>query len=68
MRKGGKTGYRRRMAKKRADGAKPKPRKLTVYLPAELIHGLKVIAAKEETSCSALVEQLAREIVKARAG
>ncbi|MGA7740326.1 MAG: ribbon-helix-helix protein, CopG family [Polyangia bacterium] len=56
------------MAKKRADGAKPKPRKLTVYLPAELIHGLKVIAAKEETSCSALVEQLAREIVKARAG
>ena len=66
MRKSGETGYRRRMAKKRADGAKPK--KLTVYLPGELIHSLKVIAAKEETSCSALVEELAREIVKTRAG
>lgn len=68
MRKGGKLGYRRQMAKKRADSAKPKPKKLTVYLAAEVIHGLKVVAAKEETSCSALVEQLAREIVKSRAG
>jgi hypothetical protein len=33
-----------------------------------LYSGLKVIAAKEETSCSALVEELAREIVKTRAG
>jgi hypothetical protein len=38
------------------------------YGPGELIHSLKVIAAKEETSCSALVEELAREIVKTRAG
>jgi hypothetical protein len=52
------------MAKKRADGAKPKPKKLTVYLPGELIHDLKVIAAKGDTSCSALVEQYAREIIK----
>lgn len=56
------------MAKKRADGAKRKLKKLTVYLPPELIHDLKVIAAKEESSCSALVEELAREIVKTRAG
>lgn len=55
------------MATKRPE-AKPKPRKFTVYLPGELIRGLKVIAAKEGTSCSALVEGWAREIVKARAG
>ena len=64
---GRKTGYRRRMARKPED-AKPKPRKFTVYLPADLIRELKIVAAREETSCTALVEKAAREIVKGRAG
>jgi predicted HicB family RNase H-like nuclease len=62
------TGYRRRMAKKQANGVKTKPKKFTVYLPGELIRDLKVVAAREGTSCSALVEQYAKEIIKQKAG
>jgi len=63
------TGYRRRMAKKQANDVKTKPKKkFTVYLPGELIRDLKVVAAREGTSCSALVEQYAKEIIKQKAG
>lgn len=65
---GRKPGYRRRMPKKRPEDAKPKPRKFTVYLPADLIRELKIVAAREDTSCTALMEKAAREIVKGRAG
>ena len=56
------------MPKKRPEDAKPKPRKFTVYLPADLIRELKIVAAREDTSCTALMEKAAREIVKGRAG
>jgi len=36
--------------------------------PGELIRDLKVVAAREGTSCSALVEQYAKEIIKQKAG
>ena len=62
------TGYRRRMAKKQANDVKTKPKKFTVYLPGELIRDLKVVAAREGTSCSALVQQYAKEIIKQKAG
>lgn len=52
-----KTGYRRHMAKKIPSEAPPKHNKFTIYLPEKTIYELKVFAAKERTSCSALIEQ-----------
>jgi hypothetical protein len=35
----------------------PKHQKFTIYLPEKTIYELKVFAAKERTSCSALIDQ-----------
>jgi hypothetical protein len=55
------------MAKSRPDEATPKHKKFTVYLPEKTIYELKILAAKERTSCSALIEQCAKEIIKQKA-
>ena len=52
------------MAKKRANEVTPKHKKFTVYLPEKTICDLKIVAAKEGTSCSALIDQYARKIIK----
>jgi hypothetical protein len=42
----------------------PKHQKFTIYLPEKTIYELKVFAAKERTSCSALIDQYVRENLK----
>jgi hypothetical protein len=52
------------MAKPPPSEATPKHKKFTVYLPEKTIYELKILAAKERTSCSALIDQCARKIIE----
>jgi hypothetical protein len=55
------------MAKKTPSEAPPKHKKFTIYLPEKTIYELKILAAKERTSCSALIDQYVRENLKLKA-